>query len=182
MKKFLLLLITFLFLFIPMAHAADVTLAWDASTDSRVTGYKLYYGTASGVYGTPVDVGKVTQFTLTGVAEGKNIFFAVTAYESATNESAFSTELPCWTLIPTITGSGTITPSKAKVVSAITPQTFTITPNTGFRIKDVLVDGVTVGKVSTYSFPVGIKTSHTIAASFETIPVIPAITGLKLVN
>jgi len=182
MKKMLLFLIVCLFLIVPTVQAADVTLAWDAVNDSRVIGYKLYYGTASGVYGTPVDVGKVTQFKLTGVKEGVNIFFAVTAYESSTNESAFSTELPCWTLIPTKTGSGTITPAVATVISAINATTFTITPSAGNRIKDVLVDGVSVGKVATYTFPVGTKTSHTFAASFEVIPAIPSVTGLKLVN
>jgi hypothetical protein len=51
--------------------AAQVTLAWDANTDPAVTGYKLYYGYASRTYGTPVDVGKVTQYSQTGIEEGK---------------------------------------------------------------------------------------------------------------
>ncbi len=80
--------------------AAQVTLAWDANTDPAVAGYKLYYGTASRTYGTPVDVGKVTQYTLTGIQEGKNCYFAVTAYDANRNESAFSTELACFTLVP----------------------------------------------------------------------------------
>ena len=35
-----------------VSRADDVTLAWDANTDPGVMGYKLYYGTASGVYPT----------------------------------------------------------------------------------------------------------------------------------
>ena len=62
--------------------AAQVTLAWDANTDPAVAGYKLYYGTAPRTYGTPVDVGKVTQYTLTGIQEGVNCYFAVTAYDT----------------------------------------------------------------------------------------------------
>lgn len=36
------------------------TLEWDPSADPSVVGYKLYTGTASGVYSTPVDEGLVT--------------------------------------------------------------------------------------------------------------------------
>jgi hypothetical protein len=75
------------------AFAAQVTLAWDANTDPAVAGYKLYHGTASRTYVTPVDVGKVTQYTLTGIEEGRTSYFAVTAYDSNGNESAFSEEL-----------------------------------------------------------------------------------------
>ena len=92
MKK--LMIVLAILLCASVASAADVMLAWDASTDTRVTSYKLYYGTTSGVYGTPVDVGKVTQFKLTGIAEGVNVFFAMTAVASVEKlESDYSTEL-----------------------------------------------------------------------------------------
>ena len=176
-----LLAITVLFLMsVSFVHAAEVTLAWDANTDPRVSSYKLYYGTASRVYGPGVDTGKVTQFTLTSIAEGKNVFFAVTAVDAADGlESDFSIELPCWTLVPSVVGSGTITPAVTKVVSSVTPLTFTITPNAGNQIKDVVVDGVSVGKVTTYAFT-NVSTSHTIKATFETIPAVTPVTGLKI--
>jgi len=41
-------------------YAAQVTLAWDASTDPAVVGYKIHYGTASGNYSALVDVGSRT--------------------------------------------------------------------------------------------------------------------------
>jgi hypothetical protein len=65
------------------------------------------------------------------------------------------------------------------VVSSITPVTFTITPNTGSQIKDVIVDGTSVGKVTTHAF-INISTSHTIKAIFETIPAVTPVTGLKI--
>jgi len=178
-----LLIILAILLCASVASAADVTLAWDASTDTRVTSYKLYYGTTSGVYGTPVDVGKVTQFKLTGIAEGVNVFFAVTAVASVEKlESGYSTELPAWTVVPSISGSGTITPSVAKVLSAINSQTFTIAASTGNIIKDVTVDGVSVGAVTTYTFT-NLNKSHTIKATFALAPVpIKAITGVKIIN
>ncbi|HSN24149.1 MAG TPA: hypothetical protein VLS45_08295, partial [Methylomicrobium sp.] len=42
------------------ARAEQVTLAWDANTESDLAGYKVHYGTASGSYTTVVDVHKVT--------------------------------------------------------------------------------------------------------------------------
>jgi hypothetical protein len=69
-----------------------VHLAWDASTSPEVTGYKLYYGTASRTYLAPVDVGLVTDYQLPNVDETQPMFFAVTAY-TATEESYYSVEI-----------------------------------------------------------------------------------------
>ena len=45
-------------------------------------------------------------------------------------------------------------------------MTCTITPNAGYAIKDVLVDGKSVGAVSTYEFK-DVKNAHSIVAQFE---------------
>jgi hypothetical protein len=145
--------------------AAQVTLAWDANADPAVAGYKLYYGYAPGSYGTPVNVGKVTRYTLTGIQEGKNCYFAVTAYDTNGNESAFSEELECFTLVPAPVVNATIDPSSAIVVSRGMNQTFTIRPNTGYSVKDVLVDGGSIGAVYQYTFA-NVTNCHTIAVSF----------------
>jgi len=73
--------------------ATSVDLAWDANTEPDLAGYKIYYGTASGVYGTPIDVGNVTAYTLTGLTEGVTYYLAATAYDTDANESDFSQEL-----------------------------------------------------------------------------------------
>jgi hypothetical protein len=62
--------------------------------------------------------------------------------------------------------NGSITPSGNVNVNYGQNQTFTITPNTGYAIADVLVDGVSVGALSTYTF-VNVTANHTIAASFS---------------
>jgi hypothetical protein len=46
-------------------------------------------------------------------------------------------------------------------------QTFTITPNDGYEIEDVLVDGASVGKVETYTFD-NVEAPHTISVTFFT--------------
>lgn len=75
------------------AMAANASLSWDANTESDLAGYKVYYGTASRSYGAPVDVGNQTAYTVTGLSEGQTYYFAVTAYNDADAESAFSAEV-----------------------------------------------------------------------------------------
>jgi PKD repeat protein len=69
----------------------------------------------------------------------------------------------------TITASagtgGTIAPSGSVKVNSGDSQTFTITPDTGYRIADVLVDGGSVGAVTSYTF-INVMADHSIAASF----------------
>jgi fibronectin type 3 domain-containing protein len=72
--------------------AADVPLQWDASVTPTVTGYKVYVGTASGVYGTPITIGNVTAYTVTGLANG-TYYFSVTAFDATGVESVYSNEV-----------------------------------------------------------------------------------------
>ncbi len=61
--------------------------------------------------------------------------------------------------------NGTITPSGSVAVPYGADQTFTITPHTGYHVADVLVDGASVGAVTTYTFT-AVTAAHTISASF----------------
>ena len=72
--------------------STKATLAWDPNTESNLAGYKVYVGTASQVYGTPVDVGLVTTFEVINLTKGQTYYFAVTAYNSA-GESGDSNEV-----------------------------------------------------------------------------------------
>ncbi len=84
----------------PPAHApavvASATLQWSASSDSRVIGYRVYWGTTSGGYqarGTGAQPnGGSTSHLIGGLLSKQTYYFAVTAYDNAGNESAFSTE------------------------------------------------------------------------------------------
>jgi fibronectin type 3 domain-containing protein len=75
-------------------------LFWNAPTVNRdssplqdLAGYKLYYGESSGNYTTSIDVGKPTTYTLQGLEVGHTYYIAVSAYDTAGNESVLSTEL-----------------------------------------------------------------------------------------
>lgn len=91
MKKLLFLL--FCMIFCTSLSAATVQISWDPNTESDLAGYKVYYGTASGQYGAPVDVGLVTTFDVLGIDDETEYFVAVTAYDLSGNESDFSDEV-----------------------------------------------------------------------------------------
>lgn len=69
------------------------------------------------------------------------------------------------TIAATASQGGSITPSGNIIVNAGQDQLFTIIPNTGYSIKDVTVDSVSIGAVSTYTFS-KVTQNHTINATF----------------
>ncbi len=249
----------------PMAvHAAEVTLAWDANTETDLAGYKIHYGTASGVYSHSIIVGDITQYTLAELDDGVTYYIAATAYDNDDNESGYSDELihttdtpnhnPATPSVPngsaggypqtnyafsttasdtdgdalefrydwsddsisgweassqshawpsigifcvkaqardshgalsgwsgcksititenthTITASaganGSISPSGSVTVSVGANPTFTISADANHHVQNVLVDGVSVGSISTYTFT-NVTENHMIAAIFS---------------
>ncbi|MCK4987933.1 MAG: fibronectin type III domain-containing protein, partial [Desulfobacterales bacterium] len=78
---------------LPAAYAASVELEWDPNTEPELAGYKIYWGTSSGNYGSSKDVGKTTIYTISGLDEGKTYYFAATAYDGSNNESGYSNQV-----------------------------------------------------------------------------------------
>jgi regulation of enolase protein 1 (concanavalin A-like superfamily) len=128
-RRRLLTLVTLLLLTAAPLHAATVTALWDPNPEPEVTGYRLSYGTAPGVYTTTIDVGKVTSWVLT-VPDGPRYYFVLVAY-TATAVSPFSPEvvldlsvpLPSpWIAqdigSPTVAGSTTLTAGVFTVLGA----------------------------------------------------------------
>lgn len=64
---------------------------------------------------------------------------------------------------------GTITPAGISKVHFLKEMTYVITPNEGYEIASVLVDGVDIGAQNEYTF-VDVKEAHTISASFTKAP------------
>jgi hypothetical protein len=89
----LLLLLCMCALFAGPGFSAQVTLAWDRNPEQDISGYRIYYGTASRVYNWFVDVGNVATYTVTGLLDdGGTYYFAATAYDTSQVESTYSTE------------------------------------------------------------------------------------------
>ncbi len=72
------------------AFADSVTLAWNKV--SAASGYRVYYGTASGKYTSNKDAGNAASATVTGLADGTRYYFAVKAYAGSLT-SPYSSEV-----------------------------------------------------------------------------------------
>ena len=100
----------------------------------------------------------------TALPQGERI-----AFESELG-GTFGITMPVYHTIAASAGvGGTITPSGTVYVLDGADQTFTIAANVGYRIDNVLVDGVLQGALSSYTFSV-VSTNHTIVASFAVVP------------
>jgi hypothetical protein len=106
-------------------------------------------------------VGAVTSYTFNNVTADHTI--------AATFTQRF-------TLTASAGSNGSITPSGAVVVNAGTNKTFTITPNSGYVVSDVKVDGASVGAVTSYTFS-SVAADHTIQATFVQTFTITASAG-----
>jgi hypothetical protein len=80
-----------------------------------------------------------------------------------------SVALNSWVITPSAGSNGSISPETLQTVAEGATPTFTMTPATGYDVADVLVDGVSIGAATTYTFP-PVTANHTIAASFSATP------------
>jgi alpha-tubulin suppressor-like RCC1 family protein len=104
-----------------------------------------------GTYGNPIAIPQaVVASGLTGVMANHSI--------------ATTFSLDSFTITATAGSNGTISPPSGATTYGNT-VTYTITPNTGYHVADVLVDGGSVGAVTTYTFT-NLSSNHTIAVSF----------------
>jgi fibronectin type 3 domain-containing protein len=75
---------------------ANAILTWTAPDSTAVTGYRVYYGLASGSYlqakGAGISVERVETHVVTGLSTGTHYYFAVTAVDASGNESDYSNE------------------------------------------------------------------------------------------
>ncbi len=102
--------------------------------------------------------------------KGDKVTFNGNGYESLIDYNSWSpSAYPAgWKNIPNGGGTagGTITPEGNITVNKGASQTFTMTPDSGYRVKDIKVDGVSVGNNTTYVFN-NVSGNHAISAEFE---------------
>jgi hypothetical protein len=79
------------------APAPVVRIAWTASTNPNVVGYRIYYGVAPKTYlqalGNGVSAGSVTTFQSPALEMGRTYYFSVTAIDGGGDESDYSNEV-----------------------------------------------------------------------------------------
>lgn len=129
----------------PVPRGQDIT--FDITPDA---GYRILSITDNGTY-----VGNTTPYTISNVQATHDV--VVTFKKTYT--------------IQAIAGAnGTISPIGDVIVDSGSDRNFSITPNFGYRVSDVLVDGSSVGALSAYSFT-NVTADHVISVSFVDAPV-----------
>ncbi len=126
-----------------------VTLNYGAGQTFTITPNANYHVTAVVVDNIPV--GAVTSYTFDNVTTNHTI--------SAT----FGIDTR--TITASAGSGGSISPTGNVTVNYSASQAFTITPNAGYAISNVVVDNTSQGAISTYTFD-NVTTNHTISATF----------------
>ncbi len=98
-----------------------------------------------------VEKGELNSYTFSNVRSAHTIVVTFAEKELAISASAGT--------------GGSISPSGTVKVEYGSNKTFTITPNEGYEIQSVTVDGADKGKVTSYTFN-DVKEAHTISATF----------------
>jgi len=96
MKKALVaFIVTFILFFANYAHAASVTLAWNANSEDDLAGYRIFHAEDSQNYDyeNPSWEGTETTCTIDNLENGKTYKFVARAYDTENNESANSNEV-----------------------------------------------------------------------------------------
>ena len=161
--------------------AATASLSWNAPTNytdgtpATGLGYIIYTGSTSGNYSETLDVGNVTSYTVSNLGDSTTYYFVVKAYDTTGNSSGYSNQVSYTTPTPPPTAyytisaaagsGGSITPSGSVAISKGLSQTFAITPNSGYTIAGVTVDGAAVGAVPSYTIS-NVTANHTLSATF----------------
>src|SRR6185369_613201 len=96
-------------------------------------------------------IGPVSSYTFVGVTANHTI--------------AASFSLNTYTIAASAGPNGSISPNGSVSVNCGSDQAFTITPDVGYGVADVVVDGGSVGAVSSYTFT-NVQANHTIHATF----------------
>ena len=131
----------------------------DVTFDSDANGAFVYKGKLSMQVGDKLDI----------QINGKDADTLYTTTVTVTNDNSVvggggSSSVTAYEITVTAGAGGSISPTTKKV-NQNGSATFTIQADKGYKIKDVLVDGTSVGAVSTYTFEKVTKT-HTISAQF----------------
>ena len=147
----------------------DATLNGNVSIGVHSTGLAENKLQNEGIINGDVSLEDRTGLTNTGTINGTvTIGEIVIVDNSGTITGAIVSAIPDTapnTITATAGPNGSISPSGAVVVQPDQAQTFTITPDTGYDIQDVLVDDVSVGARTSVTFMSAIN-DHTITASF----------------
>jgi hypothetical protein len=122
--------------------AGTLGLSWNAAPGA--SGYKVYYGTQSGVYTSSIDVKNVTSTSINTLSDCTPWFLAVKAYNFAGESDQFSQEVTSWPrpVITTLSPNAAI--QGAQVVVNLTGSNFQPGSSVTVDNPDVHIDSVSM--------------------------------------
>ena len=118
---------------------------------------------------TPAPGYAIDDVTVDGSSVGAASVYSFTNVTGDHSIDAAFSALPTYTITASSAAGGAIAPSGATTVVEGGEQTYTIITAPGYRVLDVLIDGVSIGAVETYTFS-AVTADHTIDVAFEPVP------------
>lgn len=113
--------------------------SWQANSESDVQSYRVYFGTATRNYGPFIPVQDSTNYTVENLEPGTTYYFAVTAVDSAGNESPYSNEVVSTltfsqdNVSPSVTITSPTSGSNISTVESVVSLSGTATDNVGIK-------------------------------------------------
>ncbi len=109
--------------------------------------------------------GSYRYYRITGTA--RNTSYGYSIYDARFYSGGIQIS---YTITATAGANGSISPAGSVKVNQGASQTFGITPNSGYLVASVIVDGISQGAISSYVFA-NLNGDHSISASFKAAPV-----------
>src|SRR5205085_1732125 len=114
---------------------------------------------------TPNACYSIADVIVDGVSQGAVGTYTFTNVTANHTISATFANNATFTITSGAGANGSISPNGATVVNSGANQSYNITPDACYHVLDVLVDGVSVGAVTTYTFT-NVTANHIISATF----------------
>ena len=122
---------------------------------------------------------RIKDVKVDGDSQGPNSTYTFTMVIKSHAIYAEFEETPQYTIEATAGPNGAIAPPGSTLVDYGGSQSYIITPDTGYDVLDVTVDGVPNGSITNYTFT-NVTENHTIAATFSTAPPLANFTATPL--
>ncbi len=182
--------------FNPLVSTNPVELTWeyalgDTALPPSGETYHVQVSTSSSFATTLLDVSGLTNEYYNGFpVSASTTYYWRVRLESVSDSSSWSsgwfgttasiTPTASDTIFASVNSIGMISPSGSVAVASGGSQSFTFSPSTGYHLDSLLVDGVKVDSLTSYTFT-NVTVNHTIAAYFSintyTITVTPSVTN-----
>jgi hypothetical protein len=142
--------------------AAGGTISPSGAVPAPVNGSLTFTVSANACY-------DILNVVVDGVSKGAISSFTFNAIAANHTINASFKAKPAFTVTASAGTGGAISPVGAQSVCQNNTITFTITANAGYTISNVTVDGVSQGKITSFTFS-NVTANHSIAAAFVSAP------------